>query len=232
MIDMLNFHPAVVAYSELLLENGEGVPTWGGAKDLVFWETFLKRRGGEMSKDLFFEYLALVFAERKGVTAAGFKVMYGQAGAYPQLDDYVRANDVRIVHLVRENLLDIVLSKEIAAQRDVYHSREGEPLPPARLRVQTGDLIARLESQAEEVEQGRRLVTSWTTSTLDVSYEDLCAGPSGFRPVLAYLGVRDNAHPLHSSLQKTIRQSQEDLISNLPEVRRTLSGTRFASMIG
>ena len=46
VIDMLNSHPRVVAYSELFLETSKERPVWGGAKDVLLYNADRRRHGG------------------------------------------------------------------------------------------------------------------------------------------------------------------------------------------
>ena len=46
VVDMLNSHPRVVAYSELFMHGGEGHSAVGREKDLPYWQTFAAGKGG------------------------------------------------------------------------------------------------------------------------------------------------------------------------------------------
>ena len=122
VIDTLNGHPEVTAYSELFLHGGVGYPKYGGAKDLPFYESFVGADAAEdLGSDRLERYLERVFRDRSNATAIGFKLMYGQATAYPGVRSYLRRHEVRVVHLVRHNLLDVVVSMNAALSRCPSH---------------------------------------------------------------------------------------------------------------
>src|SRR5688572_14677903 len=86
VVDMLNSHPAIAAYSELFLEGGRGTPSWGGGKDIVFWHTYIESKraqaDGDQTTDLLYEYLDDLYRPRAALRAIGFKLMYGDAAAH------------------------------------------------------------------------------------------------------------------------------------------------------
>jgi LPS sulfotransferase NodH len=234
-IDMLDSHPAVIAYSELLLEGARGTPQWGGTKDLVFWNDY---RDGERAgrpdaprRELLFAYLDRVYEPRGQAGAIGFKLMYGQFGAFPELADYMRSRGLAVIHLIRENLIDILVSKETAVRRDVFHSRGGERLDEIRIRLEAGQLLKRLEAQGAEVQRARRAIADLGVRCMEVVYEDLMSDPGLFERLLAFLGVSADPTALRSSLRKLNRASHEEIVENYGEVAAVLRGTRFAGML-
>jgi LPS sulfotransferase NodH len=235
VVDMLNSHVQVTAYSELLLEKGQGKPTWGGAKDLPFWSTYLSERrhgrAGPSTKAIFFEYLDEVFAPRDGVRAAGFKLMYGQAGAHDHLGGYLVSRRVRVVHLIRRNLLDIIVSKEVAAARDVYHARVGDEVPPVRVRVDASTLLDRLRWQEREAERARKRITKLELEYMEIGYEELRTDHARFDGLLEFLGVEPCAARLSSSLRPVNDARHEEVVEDYAQVKQALKGSRFANLL-
>lgn len=230
---MLDSHPAVVCYSELLLQGGQGVPTYGGSKDVPFWETYVAtaRSSTSLGHELLYRYLdTAVFRPRRGIVAIGLKLMYGQAGSHPEFLDYVVDRGVRVVHLVRRNLLDIIVSKEVAVARDVFHAREGEAVPPVRVRLNTGELKRRLSEDAERIDRERARYRALGVPYTEVVYEELAADPSRFDEVLGFLEV-PSGPPLTSTLRRLNSAPHHELIENYDEVADTLRDTRFASLL-
>lgn len=94
VIDYLNSHPKIVAYSEMFLENAHDKPKYGGAKDKIFWSSYLakNREHNKLIKEkkILNQYLDSLFACEQAQQAIGFKLMYGQAGALPDLNDYLK----------------------------------------------------------------------------------------------------------------------------------------------
>ncbi len=233
VIDVLNDHPRLVAYSELFLQDGRGRPIWGGAKDKVFWAEHLSRAQGsaKATRDLLFEYLDDVLAPRAGIAALGFKLMYGQLGAHPDLWEYLSSRRAVFLHLIRKNLLDIVLSRATAAARDVHHARAGLVPPPIRVQLDTARLVRELERLEREREQARERLSRSGLFCAEVFYEELCATPSAFERLFEFLGAGPGRPEPSSSLRKLNTAPQEELIENYDGVRRALADTRFAGLL-
>jgi len=235
VVDMLNSHPAVTAYSELLLENASGKPEWGGAKDLDFWNDYYRtehaRRSGVTRREILYDYLDQVYAPRTNCSVIGFKLMYGQFGAYPELLEYMKRREIKIVHLIRGNLLDILLSKESASLRDIFHSRVEEQSSKISIHLDTRQLVKQLETQLGDTEKARKTFQGTVLSYMEVLYEDLVSDTARFDHILRFLGVSNTRAMLNSSLKKLNRAPHRDLIENYESVETVLRGTRFETQL-
>lgn len=236
MVDMLNSHPRVRVHSELFLQNGKGRPQWGGAKDVVFWDEFLgEMRRGKPDCDLtdtLQRYLDALFAERPGVDAIGFKLMYGQAGAWPQLVELLQGRyRARVMHLIRRNVLDIVISKTLAAERDAYHARRGDQVARATIRLDPGSLPQRLQWELDQIEKIRRHWSAGPCAYQEVFYEELGRNPSAFDALLTFLDVHADSSGLASSLQIMNPAAQSEVVENYAEVRVALEGTPYETLL-
>ncbi len=202
LVDLLDSHPGIRCYSELFLERGEGVPAWGGAKDLMFWDAFRERTGPDLGA-----YLDRIARRDGDVRAAGFKLMYGQAGAHPDLLPTLAVRGGRVVHLVRANLLDVHVSRMVAWSRDLYRSAGGTVPAPASVRLDASTLEADLDRMLAERRRAVERLASLGLDTHEVHYEDLVAGPAAIEQVVRFLGVEPTA--LGSPLQKLVRRPRE-----------------------
>lgn len=230
-IDMLDSHPRVVAYAELFMHGAEGRPRWGGETDLVFWRTYLEQHGTPSSRlaraRLLWRYLGLVYG-REDADAAGFKLMYSQLRVARPLVPMLVARRVRVIHLVRRNVLDVLLSQRAAAARGALHARSAVAV--ARVELPVDDLLARIEAHQRSVEATRRRFTRLRLRWHEVAYEDLVAEPElRFGALFGFLGV-DPVEP-SSGLTKLNPAAHEELIENYGEVRDALAGTPYASFL-
>ena len=230
MIDMLNSHAKVVAYSELFIGGGRGFPKWGGATDIPLWETYRDAHAGDVEELILERYLDLLFGERNN-QAVGFKLMYEQESAYPGILRHLTAHGGAILHLVRRNVLDVLISRETAAARDVYHARRSEKLSPCRIRLDASTLIDHLTEQASRVETARTRYRNVEPPLMEVCYEELCTERDCFSKVLSFLGVDPYVGNLSTSLKKINSESHHDLIENYEEIRETLCGTAFEPLL-
>jgi hypothetical protein len=217
------------------MHGASGRPRWAGEKDLEYWRTFLAKAGSPGSRlartRLLWGYLGHVYATRPGIDAAGFKLMYSQLKVSRPLLPALVLRRVRIVHLIRRNALDVVLSKETAAAREAMHARAGEAVQPVRVLLPTDDLLERMAAHERHVEQARERFARLARLGLayrEAVYEDLVRDEQReFTALFDFLHVGSNAGTAFSSLQKVNPTSHQELIENYDEVRGMLRGTRF-----
>src|SRR5262249_58069631 len=103
-------------YGELMSIEAGGSPTYGSPGVRYFESQPLERS----------PYLSGLFEPRAGIGAIGFKLVYGQAARRPGLLHELSARKVRVVHLLRANLLETVLSFETARANGAFHVKRGE----------------------------------------------------------------------------------------------------------
>ena len=231
VVDMLESHPRVVAYSELFMHGGEGKPKWGGEKDLPYWQTYSRGKNRVTKPYWLWKYLDQAFREREGIDAIGFKLMYSQLTRISRpLMPMLWLKRVRIIHLIRRNALDVVLSKEAGAARGGrLHARDGNDVEQVRLNLDTDTLLRRMTLHERAIAGARVRFKKVGLPYNEVVYEDLAADESGFADLFRFLGV--DPEPVTSSLQKLNPTSHEELIENYGEVRDALEGTEFAPLL-
>jgi hypothetical protein len=104
VVDMLNSHPRVLAYSELFMHGGEGKPKWGREQDLPYWQTYARGKHRITKPYWLWRYLGQAYRERPGIDAVGFKLMYSQLTRISRpLMPALWLKRVRIIHLIRRN---------------------------------------------------------------------------------------------------------------------------------
>lgn len=233
-IDMLNSHPEIVTYGKLLLQDGRGRPPFG-AQDKKFMENyFLDQKldpGCGSKKEYLYGYLDGVFKPRPEVSAAGFKLMYGQYGAYPHLQDYMLSNGIYLAHLIRRNYLDVIISREIAAARDVYHVRVGETKSTFTIRLNIPKLLDQLAQQEDIIQRARNRFSRLGLPYYEIFYEDLKSDTSNFDSLLRFLSINTSGLKLTSRLRKIVTNGHHEIVENYSQVKLTVSGTRFSNLL-
>jgi LPS sulfotransferase NodH len=237
--EMLDSHPALKVYSELFLPDARGIPLWEPS-DFEFAASFVEGRARPPAivtrRYWTVVYLRRLFGQDDD-RIVGFKYMYDQVRHSPEVLAYAAAARVPVVHLIRRNLLDTVISSKLALASGLYHlPADGRPAIPwlaserdgTRIRLDPDEVVAELRRLARE----RRRVRTWLrlsrTPAIEVEYEALVADPSRFGPILAFLGVADpDPSRLASGLTKVRTDPRADVISNYPELESKLSGTAF-----
>jgi hypothetical protein len=233
-MDTLDSHSQVVAYGELLRRGADGPPDYGG-DDVPYFQEYLAGRGGRVRIESVerLVYLRSVFRDRPGVRAAGFKLMYGQVRQSPGVLQFLALRRVRAVHLVRANLLDAVISYEVAKKTGVFHPHRGEFVPLAMVPLDGSGLRRRLEHMEWAVARARIWLERFRLPRVEVAYEELVGRrDETFEQVLRFLGADTRLDALDSSLIRATGQSSLELVENRDEVRAALTGTRFEWMLG
>jgi len=240
--EMLNSHADLKVYSELFLRDASGMPMWEPS-DVEFAASFVAGRAGAPAivtrRYWTVRYLRRLFDQ--GTQAVGFKYMYDQVPHSPEVLAYAAVARVPIVHLIRKNLLDTVISSKLALASGLYHlPTDGRPPIPwlasdredVKIRLEPGEVIGELSRLARE----HRIARSWLrvtrTPTLEVEYEELVADSHQFGRVLSFLGVPNpDASRLGSGLEKVRTEPRSHVITNFSELESTLAGTPFEAFL-
>lgn len=163
-----------------------------------------------------------------GVAAIGFKLMRSQVRRfpywYPMVLDFMHAEQLQVIHVVRRNLLRIAVSRRTARLRGQFHAREA--VAPVRLTLPVESLkaeLAALERENAFWEEVMRELPS-----LQVEYETFVQERHAeARRMLEFLGV-DPTVVLRSPHERLNRVPLTETIENFEDVRRCLAGSPWA----
>jgi LPS sulfotransferase NodH len=241
--EMLNSHPRVKVYSELFLGEGRGTPMWE-PNDIEFANSFWEQNA-RFPRRLTRPYWTIKFLQRvydqPGCEAAGFKYMYDQVRHSPAVLVHAAVSRVRVVHLVRRNLLDTVISAELALRRGRFHDNtDGRPAIPwfstgdvdSQVRLEPSALIRELRRMTNERQRARAWLRLTRTPSFEVEYESLAADRSKFGEILGFLGVSEaDAAELNSGLNKIRTEPRATVVENFDEVERALLGTPYEGFL-
>ena len=135
--------------------------------------------------------------------AVGFKLMYVQLGCYPEILAYLMRHHIRVVHLVRRNHLDVVLSYAVKAKIGQAHLLVGPSAPDdIRVELDTENLIRQLEWLKKQQSIARKLLSWCRMPHLEVAYEDLLRDQAHFRLIWDFLSIRPEEHVPRSNVAK------------------------------
>jgi hypothetical protein len=239
-IERMAAHPEVRAYGELLLPLAPGVDGWSnwppGAIDRPFYVTYLRERrleGFRVPRHFaLFRYLDYVFEPRRDLRAIGFKLMYDQVVRYPEILLYFRTRAVRILHLIRANVLDILLSREAQSRRSFAHARSPAELETVRVPIDTRRLIPKLMRIRGEQRTAGLLLSALRLDTFEFSYENAIRDDAVLSKALAFVGVEGvSGVELPAVMLKLAPLSHREGIANFEEVAETLRGTTLARLL-
>ncbi|HKK70266.1 MAG TPA: sulfotransferase [Candidatus Krumholzibacteria bacterium] len=224
---MLDSHPEIRDFGEIFL-----LRPWEGwrAEDLVPFSHHLRDHGGRRPA-VTARYLRRLRESPTPAKAVGFKLMYGQLARFPELLPLLLRHRFRLIHLVRDNHLDMVISRERDERLKITHTREKVEVPalhldPVRLRQ-------RLRRIGVSVRAGRGLTAVWPHPVCTVRYEDLAADPSAvLRPVVEFLGQRAEGVELQSRMQRIATGTYRDRIANYDEIAPLLREWGYGGFLG
>jgi LPS sulfotransferase NodH len=232
LMSMLNSLPHVTAQGELFLPRVR-VSERRWDSDFAcprFIET--KSKGLAFRPFSVFSYLNALYSTSGAV---GFKLMYEQLGLYPEILAYLIWHKVRVVHLVRRNHLDVLLSYAVKAKLGRAHLLKGQSAPDELyVELNTENLIRQLEKLQRKQSIARKLLR-WCglcgLPHLEVAYEDLLRDPAHFRLIWGFLAIETEEQIPDSTLVKIRRGGQRDMISNYGEIQHLLANSKFAALL-
>lgn len=227
LVSLLNQLKDTKAYGELFLPR-KHVENWDADFAYPRFNEVRGQMGGIRPMQVF-HYMDRVY-QHPG--AVGFKLMYSQLYRYPELLIYFWTHRVRVVHLVRKNPLDLVISQALKRKVKRAHRLAGEPpLEDVQVELDPKTLIQKLQIRQRKIKRGQMILRSSGLRSIEIGYEDLQKDPSVFPSLCQFLSIEtDNILP-QSRFQKVRRESQGRIIKNYSEVKKVLEGTQFLSYL-
>ena len=230
---LIDSHPDADAYGELFLP-GEGErPPWGARQVERFWSARDKLAGSGRAPRrprATFSYLDHLFASNAEARAIGFKLMYDQAVKYPETLVYCMRNRVRVIHLIRPNFLDMVISRELMIARGEAHATSADEVRPVRVTLDPAGIRRRLRLLEVETASFRKALRALRLRHLEVSYDALVSDGRALETVLRFLDIPPSA-VLESPLVKVNDRRQSELVENYEEISKSLRSTRYAAFL-
>jgi len=220
----LSSHPRIHCHREIFLRKNRNPIAYR-----AFRTASLRRRLAHLfvTKWLVYSYLADLYKVTTGVDALGFKFMYDQAKQLPEVVEWIREHNVKVIHLIRANVLKTFSSLLAAQARKVYHSTK--PVEPIKVRLQPEELIAVLTRRMRLIETYRGVFAD--NPYLEVTYESFVAHRDDeARRILRFLDIEPFV-PLTTDLVKINPDSLQDLIENYEGVAQVLKGTAFEQFL-
>lgn len=162
-----------------------------------------------------------------GAMVPGFRLMYDQLRRSPALALLLRLHLVRVVHLVRENVLATHISAERAKVTGIY-MRNRRVDSDASVYIETEHLVAALAARQRKIDRHRLFLRAF--EHIEVGYESYIAQPEHHdQRICGFLKVGPAEH-LGSNIVRLSRGGPLALVSNRQEVAETLAGTPFEAM--
>lgn len=227
LIDRLNSQSGAEAHGELFLDRPRVSPAIAGRDDYC---RFIEVHGTPGATRAFrvFSYLNGLY-QRPGTV--GFKLMYAHLRSHPEILAYIAVRRVVVVHLVRRNLLDVLVSEELARVTGTSHVPTGMKRDVPQVYIKPETLIDRLSRRRSNTVQVSRLLRLSSCRYLEVTYEELLGGEQEFERIAKFLGFSQWSTSRQSNIEKRGTGSHRYSIANYNEIRRALESTPFLSLL-
>ncbi len=171
------------------------------------------------------EFLSEWYATFKNSPVVGFKVNYSQVNRYPATISWIKENEVKVIHLVRNNLLKRHVSNLVAIKRNRHHSKVPGELKPTKVHVDTKILLEDFYRRQKRFEKFQRKFRD--SPFLEIYYESMLDDlDAEANKILKFLSI-DQVMPLTTDHVKVNPDSLEEIIENYVEVKGTLRNTEF-----
>ncbi|MBC2840335.1 Stf0 family sulfotransferase [Robiginitalea sp. SC105] len=228
LIDRLNHQSEVEGHEELFYAKKRISPAMAGCDEYPRFVDKYERIGITRPIKVF-SYLNGLY-KRSGTV--GFKLMYSQLKAFPEILAYINIRPLRIIHLVRKNHLDVIISSEAAKSTGLFHvsAHEGKT-EKVQLNLNTDTLISSIRRLEKNVKKAKIILRLNPCPVLEVAYEDLRRNDEEFNKVCRFLGVCTNDLNLESNLKKRISKKQSEVVSNYTEVAEILLNAGYESLL-
>ena len=229
VMSTLNRFPNVFAHSELFLPRPQ-VSEGKWNSDFAY-PRFVesKVQGIALRPFSVFSYLNTFYGMPGKV---GFKLMYKQLGLYPEILGYLLKHRVRVVHLMRQNHLDVMLSYAVKAKLGRSHLLAGQSAPEdLRVQLDTRTLVKKLDWLQEQQNMARRMLKIFKLPHVEVIYEDLVRNHKLFLQLADFLSIDSEQQIPEFSLTKIRKEGHRDVIGNYDEVKEVLIHSKFAGLL-
>jgi len=230
LVDLLNSHGDIVCFNELFSRSGQtlwGLPGYGHR--VAKSSSVARLKNADPVR--FIEH-HVYRSHPRHVTAVGFKLLYNQAhkGTGEQLWQYLRElEDVKVIHLKRKNLLNVLVSKKKADADGVWVSRDNTAVHTSQspLEVSHEECMALFNWTREQ--QNKYDAYFERQEKLDLVYEDLLSDTETvMNAVQDFLGV--DKRKLTAQIRKQSNRPLSEVIANYTQLKTSFAGTEWESL--
>jgi hypothetical protein len=172
------------------------------------------------------EYLDYLYAA-EGFTSVGFKFMYTQAKKFPpkfpMVTKYLIKNNVKIIHVIRKNLVKVLVSRETAKKTGIY--RSNAKMKHIKIHLPTENLLKKLSELENENNKWEKLFTH--SPYYKAYYEAFVTDKDNeSRKLLSFLDITEFGQ-LSTPIVKINPDKLKDILDNYTELKNLLSNTKY-----
>lgn len=162
----------------------------------------------------------------------GFKCMYSNLLHYPEIWAYIVLRRIHVIHLVRQNHLDVVISDQMRWATRTVHRILGEPEGvPLSIELDPSRLIKRMRRSRRNINLARLFLRICGVPHIEITYEGLVQDPHSFDIVCDFVSINRQQRQPRSRFARLVTGKHSDIIRNYDEVKSALMRTEFASLL-
>jgi len=221
LMDRINNVPGAQGHMELFNHLPSQAPPRAGCNDYSRFVEIGNRFAHGIRPFAVFGYLDALYARPEAV---GFKLMYPFLRQYPELLLYLSRRKIAVIHLVRNNHLDVILSEQLAGKTGRFHATKDEEFKQKDVvSLDPVTVAARVRWLDRKQRIVRGMLRMLPNPMHEVSYEALCADNAPFIELCDFIGMPGELEDRSGSrLVKTQTSAHREVISNYQEVRSAL----------
>lgn len=162
--------------------------------------------------------------------ARGFKLMYYQTFYTPGLIEYLKKNDVKVILLLRENILRNALSDLRARSTGIYHNQDDNEDLRSGLSKLNVDTQALKQKMDDIVRQNKKLEDIvHDMDYIKIRYEDFADWNTTMNKIADFLHV--SRQLVAAGAKKLNPDALQDMIENYSEVESWLKTNNYAEFV-
>ena len=223
LISLLESHPEIKAFYEIFLDS------WAGDEHLSSFQNYDKRNFG-LRPEITWRYLHQLETYPGSHNTIGFKIMYNQLGRHPELLLKFIQDDYKIIHLVRENHLDLAISSASMRQNGLIHTTK--KVKTKAIALEPKKLMKDLKKTELYLGFMRGLLNVLPLTNLEITYDQLVReNEQTLLAVAGFLGVATTGYQPKSDRQKVNKGTYREKIINYEEIENLLTDTKYAKFL-
>ena len=155
-----------------------------------------------------------IYYKDYGSDSVGFKINYSQINKYEYIYDWIKQNNIKIIQLVRYNLLKRLASHKIANIRNIRHSKS--EIDPIKIKIDPKYLLDDFNRREKRFEKFRKRFTDeLKVPYLEIVYESMRINyEKEIKKTLKFLNV-DYTLTVKSDFVKVNPDKIQDIIEKL-----------------
>ena len=221
LVQLLNSHNRIKTF------NAEPF-YWRHEKEIWFDDIFIpyyhyKQNSPASRPWVMFKYLNILETyDSEPHDLIGFKIMYNQIKENPEFLIKILLDKYRIIHMVRKNHLDVLISQVVGQKYGVYHIKKSNTVTRSVF-IDTSSLIKTLDFHENKYQLVKAILNILPLPVLEVNYESLVSDKNKTSElILDFLQVDSKLSTLESPLKKVNPGSYKDKITNYEQVEKII----------